>query len=256
MNNEIPGIKYLLNGAAVIVRGTLGNKKLVSQIYETDDGDVVSDDVSLVEKVYDEAPREKIDREVLMARNDLAALRVEASTLRGEILESQKGRKIIIEKLSQHEALKRIEDFLDGKITHFVKWQYGEGIINATDIKADSSCDRGFKLLTLFGRPGQGLTWQLNRYSDGSGGNEEVFPACSLEEAKEILQKKLYELKPGYWGAEAIALAKKYGLNLPDGYLEDYKKRKHNALKKNLLSKENETNGARAALEAFEKEQL
>lgn len=157
-------------------------------------------------KVYAEPPVEvknqtiiELDAKIAEKREEL---RVMGST-RYQIQIHEKEDKKRLEKLAMRSAaLTRLEDFLDGKITHYVKtetWDSQNEIGRKWDITevekercGDDGYDRRLKLLTLFGSSDGNLEYRLNRYSDGSGSSSNlVYPCCSLEEAQRVAREKV-----------------------------------------------------------------
>jgi len=53
--------------------------------------------------------------------------------------------------------------------------------------------EKDMKLLSLFGSSGGDLTWQINRYRDGSGGWTEMTPCLSYEEAINVARQLFAE---------------------------------------------------------------
>jgi|GEM_PF-7124021 len=85
-------------------------------------------------------------------------------------------------------ALSRIQDFIDGKVTHFVREQYDglEIIPQSRSGKPDhyGRVPQEFKLLTLYGSSQGDLSWKIHDYNDGSGcGRYTCIPCTSYEEA-------------------------------------------------------------------------
>src|SRR5262249_25554574 len=127
-------------------------------------------------------------------------------------------------RIRTHEALKRLDDFLAGNITHAVRARYSGISIGtfAEVFEEGGRYDKGVKLLTLFGDKKCGLSWHLNDYRDGSGSYTEIFPCTSLEDAKAVAQSKLDALfdlarrgeRVSYL-SEHIASALKDGLAVP-----------------------------------------
>jgi hypothetical protein len=155
-------------------------------------------------QVYPEPPVEKLHEKIRELDAQLAEKRAalrEVEQTRRDIAATEAADKKRMEALGKRsEALTRIEDFLDGKITHFVNthsydWQddYGKGITitKASDEKCgDDKYSRDLKLLVLLGRSKGDIAWGLHRYSDGSSsGYSWVYPCCSLEEAQETAKR-------------------------------------------------------------------
>ena len=95
------------------------------------------------------------------------------------------------------------------------------------------------KLLTLFGRADGSMGWRVNRYSDGSGGDKDIYPCISYEDAKGFLETKIKEeietneanKRPDHVTRYMIEAKKKYGLCMPsEGKIKEYYKKAANDL--------------------------
>ncbi len=153
-------------------------------------------------EVFTSAPKEVVEKELVAlqakvseAQSALYKVREENRLMDKEI-EARKAR------LKQHEALKYLDDYIAGRITHYVVADhYGEKGSNwrIIDVKTPDNAsgnldqwerkgwlprDGKTKLLSLFGASGGQLDWQLNHYSDGSGiTRTTAYPCLSLHEA-------------------------------------------------------------------------
>lgn len=159
-------------------------------IYDGSDGEPIFGDLEIVTcRLFDEPPRAKVDAEIAAKRAELATLQQAVRDMRAEQIDIERDGKARLAKLAQYDQLKRLEDFLDGKITHYVLADYGPPtIMSLAESKAEYS-DRDLRLLCLFGTTNRSLVWKLNRYSDGSGCYSYVFPCCSFDEAKQTADK-------------------------------------------------------------------
>lgn len=216
--------KYLPDGQAVEVISETPSGIVVCRIFEdTDTGDVVRGKVEIVGKVYDKAPVERMDNEFVALQSnidDLHKKQAEASKAFQEAkaaIEAQKA------KLGRVEKLRMLEDFIDGKITHYVEfcgWSEPK-IIPLKDTVSEYGDGKMLRLLTLFGNSNGNLAWKLNRYRDGSGCDTEVFPVTSEAEALVLIKNRLQNeadeslSKPK---ESIIKAAEKYGVDLPCGY--------------------------------------
>lgn len=150
---------------------------------------------TFIEKVYAEPPVQKLLVEVQHAKATLANLRDEIKTAKQELSRVGTEYQAAVNKLAErNEALKRIGDFLDGKITHYVFLRYGNITVWERE-KATSEIERsyrnpGFKLLTLYGKTGC-LSWGLNQYSDGSGIDTVCVPCVGYDDAMRVVQDEI-----------------------------------------------------------------
>jgi hypothetical protein len=242
MNNYQIGQQYFLpDGRIVILEDiTSSGKYLCSVMLEIDGDDGIIEckgEVLVAEKILVTEPEqqrgpliraaleslEKIKAEHAVVMTDLSAKKQEAHQILTEY-------NAAISKLKQMPALKRIEDFISGKITHFVICGHGDVKIAPFAEAMMENSDRWnkpTKLLTLFGETSGELQWRINRYSDGSGSNHDVIPATSLEDANEAAAgyisaqiKSDFDAGRFYHLAKYIALAEGYGIKVPDNVVE------------------------------------
>ncbi len=248
--------KYLESGQKVWVNRELKEGGfLVENMYENHNNDPDSyrpsyEQSYFVERVFDKAPAAIFDERIAILEKKIKVLRAEELELRFSMREAADKDKALMEKFKQHKKLSLLENFIDGKITHYVEINYGGKIIDFNDAKCQ--CDKkNLKLLTLFGDSEGDLTWRLGYYSDGSGGSSAVTPCCSYEEAKKELQSWMDEqikesVSDGY-----VNLAQKYDLVIAPEYIKkvrDSKIESNNKQIKGYLEKIEEYKGKNKAL--------
>lgn len=201
--------------------------------------------------LHADAPVAKLEQSVIDAQNKLDELNSKIVEASQELRSAEKSQSALIEKLKKHNALSRIDDFLEGRMTHFVTGPTNDGKVNVStfDEFMLSRNDYGrpdgdVKLLSLFGtcknHPGHGnknrdLDWMINKYRDGSGGWTLARPCLSLDEAVATAT----DIILGIWRdrdverpwllAGSIASADKIGMPVPDeirAELEGFKAKK------------------------------
>jgi hypothetical protein len=121
----------------------------------------------------------------------ITKLRLEAAQIENE---NEKLANKEIELSKRHIAIDRITDFLDGKITHYVCFNYAEITVIPIENSMSLGSSRDLKLLSLYGGSRGDLSWKLHCYSDGSGfpGNT-VYPCIGLEEVKKYVNERIHE---------------------------------------------------------------
>jgi hypothetical protein len=274
---------YDRNGRVYEFAGMMGESAVVRQVFDGLgwEGEIEpypSDLASLMplSQLADEPPTAQIVELVLRAENELKRLKNEIAEATSEARQAEKQNADRIAKLKRLSALSRIEDFIDGKITHFaIRTQYGSGVeVKAFDDVMLSKNDYGrfngeVKLLSLYGTkkdyPQHGnmngdLLWRVNQYYDGSGGGGlTVQPCLSEDEAKGIaagwLEEKWEEhrgasdrIAHAHWLKDAIESAVKIGLNVPEDITADFEAQKSKAANDALAKAEAELEKARAAI--------
>jgi hypothetical protein len=204
-------IKYLANGQIVRVLAEAAPNHIVVEVGRTyeDEDEVFFEGTRVVSKVYDQAPTEAIDARIRALLDREKTLLDIIAALHIEHVTAMRDADARLKYLKQFEPLAFIEDFIQGRITHFVICDYSKVMIKAREEALSTKDDydrwsKELKLLTLFGRANGCLQWRLNRYSDGSGGNTDVFPCTSLESAQakaaEVVAGRFEDLrgKEGY----------------------------------------------------------
>lgn len=170
------------------------------EVYSYDGPEISRGAIVIVDKLYIKPPTDSRDKEIL----DLDAQIKERGNLLGElaaeIRTAQKERMDLIKHLSDVPALRHIDDFISGRMTHLVLAPtYGGNIVVETTDEAlrkgESGRDRDGKLrlLTLFGDSKRNLNWMLNSYSDGSGDWSRAFPYTSEEDARAKAQELILD---------------------------------------------------------------
>ena len=220
---------FLERGDEVIYVAQAGSQHVVIPVYEREDGEPDYGKPILVDAVYHEPPVEK--RYTKIAELD-AQIRQAHATLTGikaETREADKQRADILSRLKQNTALKRIDDFLAGNLTHFVLHceSYVKVMPSAEAVKNGNgddrdSYDRTLKLVSLFGDSKGDLEWRINEYRDGSGSNwKTVIPFTSEEEATafavELMANKLSDPKLStHYARRLIPSANTLGVAIPE----------------------------------------
>lgn len=212
---------YTKNGQEVEVLHEIPGKGfLVAPIFEQYDGYPVQGPLMLVDAVYEQAPTARFDAEVVRLKEEIEELRGQRFDLNEDLHEAEQQAKKRMAKFQRLEALQGLEDFVEGRITHYVvKPGWRPPYIIAF---ADAKCEYGKKekkLLTLFGDSEGNLTWRLNRYSDDSGSHSQVIPCLSHEEAVKKVTALLYERMEHDASRKLAEHAEKQGVPLPEGYM-------------------------------------
>lgn len=160
----------------------------------------------------------------------IAAARAQLSEANADLRGLERERDERMQRLQNHPKLQRLEDFLAGRISHFVLTSpYGTTVEIKTleeVLAQDDPADRKekFKLLSLFGRSGGDIQWAVNRWSDGSGTWREGQPFTSYEDALQFASDRIdaeweaWRASPeNYrWLANPITAATALGLPIPE----------------------------------------
>ena len=194
-------------------------------------------------EVYEKPPVPVVHEEVSAATAELDGLREEIgkaygelSTIRAERAEYARDHAAVRERLKENEALRNIDAYLAGTITHFVTSVDYVPKIETFDkaiVRKENRNGKELRLLGLFGDDDRGVRWRVTTYGDGSGGSmSTVIPCLSLEEAQDRVRKILVEktipsLRSGklgqYYGSQVVDLAAEMGVLVPDDLLAQVK---------------------------------
>lgn len=227
------------------------------QILSEDDG--TSDgELRIVQKstLHTNPPRQKINSQIAELRATLEDLRQQILARKRDLQDSKDSCDALMARLKQHESLRQLDEFIAGRVTHYVEISYGPpSIVSFEDAKTDDASSRRdkLKLLTLFGRTDGNLEWGLNRYSDGSGSNATVYPCTSYIGAVEVAGKLFTEHTEKACDPDErtcpnrdwVTAAAKYGITMNPDYLrqlqeqEDAAKSKRIAVLKSQIKKLN-----------------
>lgn len=253
-------IVYTKDGQEVEYIAALEGDHVVGAMFEREEGEPYRGEPFIVSMVYATAPTPRYEKRIVDLRAEIETLEDQKRTLEREKRALQEGDLDRKKRVMQHAAVARIDDFLLGKITHFVYHQYEYRIMTRDETLTYKQSDyeripTGVKLLTLFGKTNGDLEWQLWSYSDGSGNPKEVIPCFSEEEAMAVLKGKMEEAyakwrtdpKSLYYATKAVTAAVKYGFEVPEDVA--------NAVKEQAIKKNTEVRDkAKAAFDAAEAE--
>jgi hypothetical protein len=162
----------------------------------------IFEQLRLVDTVYASCPIASYDQDISKRHAELEKLMSISNDLRDKILDLERQKDTMLnerteclKRINEVEALKGIDDYIQGKITHFIvtppHQPYDISIkpfSEAMEEVSNHRYNKSLKLLTLFGDTKGQLGWKINAYSDGSGSWTNVVPCRSLEEAQEKIK--------------------------------------------------------------------
>jgi len=231
-------VKYTSDGKKVVVVGQLNTQEtIVQEVFCKSDGaEIPSGQNFVVKSLHDEPVvswqekrKKDIDEAYERAR---AAYEREEKSLRLKYREELMVLRSLTKKTKEYQKLgdlgETITKFMAGEITHLVVKEYGDYAITEFGSSIAENDFEEIKLLTLFGGTKQGLQWRLNHYRDGSGSDTDVYPATSIDDAKQIIEGLISaDITKGKGATDSMIKAKKvYGLSVPsqEEISEKYKK--------------------------------
>ena len=153
----------------------------------------------------------------------LPKIKEETEKFKSEYIKVNKKHTLLVNKAKEYEKttncseFETIRQFLQGEIKYVVVEEYfGYKILSLEDILL---YEGSLKLLTLFGKAGCGLSWNLNRYSDGSGTYKMLYP-CTTKEAAinkldELIGERIKERTEFCITKEMLIAQREYNLSNP-----------------------------------------
>lgn len=156
--------------------------------------------------------------------------------------------------------LSLVLDFVHGRITHCAvgSEHYGYKVMPLKDaLTYNDRYDKGLKLVTFFGDQGRAVA-RMNRYSDGSGSDFDIFPFKSEAEGLEWIEKRKNELADMWRNApddasknKALNQLKSQGGKLPDDVVKHISEGMAKAKEERVKLARQELEKAMALPEAF-----
>ncbi|MBC8642099.1 hypothetical protein IAG25_35425 [Caballeronia sp. EK] len=228
---------YDIHGRAGIFVAQASTGYIVEPIHEHEDYDEpIYGSPETWKEVFSSPPTQKLHAEVAEVEAKLKTVLDELHAVRAERHAEDAAYQARAALRKQFKQLEKLDDFIAGKITHFLvsEGDYYPPRIEEFEsfIKTKDRYDKQLRLLSLYGDSKGDLTWNLDRYSDGSGdswrhGN--AWPATSYEDAVSLLSgflEKRYAMlrkeDPKMRGRASMYAdaARKYGLTVPDDIAE------------------------------------
>lgn len=211
------------------------------------------------QEVFAKPPVPVVHEEVAEARRDLdevqKQLRDAEQQLRkmeSERLQLQREQAAVRTRLAEERGLRHLDDFLAGKITHFlVISDYHAPRVRTFDevmVREERRSGKELRLLGLFGDAQRGLRWKVTPYGDGSGSTtDEVIPCTSLEEAQALQVERIkasweHIRRDGrfYAVTETVDLARQLGLEVPQDLADKATEIRRNGAASTLKSRREE----------------
>lgn len=233
-------IKYLTDGTVVkLIQALHGGKFLVSTVYEeyseyNENGHIheIYGEPYIVDNIYDTAPVKKLNQEIKQNEGKLQSIKDEIQKLskHKSLLNSE-----IEQIINDNKYVKQVLQLINKEIKYIaIKNSNAWNIKKFEDaLKEDNSSYSKPKLISLFGNSNGNLTWNINRYSDGSGSWQEVEFFNTEEDAKIFIQKKLNQMLENIlveFNANAFFYlfqnCKEYKVPIPSVLIEKYKQQK------------------------------
>lgn len=212
-------VVYLADGgsAIYIAQHPKGSGHVVGRMVmavpdeDDDDSDFVETDVPImVDAVFKTPPVALIDKSVAdrQAEFDRLTLKItEAYTtlggLTGQIANAERDRRMLLDKLKQLEALRYLDDWIEGRLGWCVLVDFsGPTVMKVEDASKNAEShgwgEPKYRLLSLLGKSGGDIGWNLNYYTDGSGSNREIH-LCKTEGEAKAKAQQLFDVRVKWW---------------------------------------------------------
>lgn len=217
--------------------------------------------------LYAEPPRQRQETELAQIKQQIEENRAKLVQIQEAIIHAESEAKQRNKKIEKALGVKRLEDFIDGKFTHFVIGRYDVKTFEEAIVSKEEDWkynkDRKFRLLTLFGRSRGDLQWKVNEYSDGSGYWTEAVPCFSEIEARAIVQDRIEEdcqkwiqTRCDGWSAAKVAASagERLGLVVPEVVLAEIRTEKRQQLAAEIEAKKLNVKRLTSELEALQSE--
>lgn len=238
---------YDIHGRAASYIANSAHGHVVEAIYETDDDGPSYGKPEVWREVFKSPPTAKLHSEIAKLEADLNATRTELYRIQEQRRIEDREYAARTNERKRFAQLQTLDDFIAGKITHFFTVEgYSERMsIQTFDefmVSDEDKWDRKLRLLSLFGGSKGDLSWYVNRYSDGSGGNNSrCFPALSYEGAvrlaSEWIEGRYADIRTKEHKHASLDLAnaaKRFGFTVPDDIAQWAKQTADTAREKNL----------------------
>lgn len=174
-------------------------------------------------EAYIKPPVDVIAPEITKLVEQQTALYAQVAHLRKEREQEEKEIKNRLARLTRHEKLRRLEDYLAGKIQFFVEAAWSAVKILPLADAHDGASDSYYRkprLLTLYGGSKGELNWNLSQYSDHSGSATTVYPCLTEEEARAKAKELLHEQCAKGPNDSILKNFDKLKIEPPNGYRE------------------------------------
>lgn len=182
---------YLEDGQVCEYVAATHDGHVVRPIFENDRDDEDNSwmgDPRVVRKCWASEPKPKLTADIAALQVQADALKAEISRLKVETNDAIYAHRRQIETIAKVPSLERLEQFIEGKITHCVVVNYSEGPKVQTFLEASkNTSDNEYSFLKLKADDKGIPAWKFR------SSQENVTPCLSLEEGKEIAAKMFAE---------------------------------------------------------------
>jgi hypothetical protein len=259
---------YDIHGQAGSYVARTAGGHIVEPMYDADgDEEPHFDDAVTWREVFAAPPTARLHAEVATIEQQLATARAELQTVRNERHASDQEHRERLNRLKKYTHLTRLDDYLEGRITHFVTYgRYSNDIsVQTFDQVMKGDRSRSVPLLVLYGDYSDTAMRDTHWSLINSENVTKVMPCASLEEAMTKAQIEVEKVfaawrtdpkgSYGHSGLLAVArAAQKVGLVVPEDVLAECAARDAATLTSQLTSRRAELAKVQAAVDEAEKQ--
>lgn len=242
--------KYTSDGKKVVVLGSLNeSSKIVQEVFIIDGKEIPSGE-NFIASVLHDAPAiswkerqiQRIESQYNEAVNGREKEMRELQKRHNNRVKSIKEQLGFLSQLNEKVDTSKVQllvDLISGNLSHIViDSGYGKiRVLEFTEAITRTEYGRfdSLKLLSVYGNTKGELDYRLNRYCDGSGSDDRVFPCNSKEMAAEVVKARiLARAEAGRLTQEILDLADKYDYEIPALHLAKYNEARKVELQKRL----------------------
>lgn len=235
-------VKFTSDGKKVVVIGSLNSQeKIVQEIFVVDGSEIPSGEHFVVKSLHDapavswkerelkkieeryEADRRRYEREI----DDLTkSYRQKSQELRAKL--NYIGLSL---KNANENSFKTLVDYITGEIEWIVVKHYDLQILSISEF--NQMYEDKLRLISIFGKDDGTFTYAIGDYYDYSGGNKKFIPFKNYEDALSCFKELVIS---DDISEKNIAIAEKFGFELPKAKVEEWKAKKVEQLNKNILN--------------------
>lgn len=213
--------------------------------------------------VFAEPPVPKYNEELKSIHAHIEKARADLRTAQDEHRQFLASARERAAERSKIEALRNLDDFLAGKITHYAVFEqyHAPKILTLQEaVSSESRYDKKLRLLCLYGdNKTREIYWHLDQYSGYSSGDysANVYPARSEEEARELIRAKIAahlaaDVKSGsHEFISHVAWAEQWGVPVPEALADLAAKARVKASEDKRREVLNRYNAAAAEMHSF-----
>lgn len=254
-------IKYTSDGKKVAVLGQLNDKQsIVQEVFVVNEQEIPSGENFVVSSLHDGPAiswkekkllelEERYERERKSWDSQISNLNKTMREQTDKIKDFVKQYKLTLADTDIPKGFDTALKLMSGHFKYVVLYNYGRYDVQLFEdaLKSKDSFNNGLKLLTLFGKSDGDLNFRINRYSDGSGSNEDIEFFETEDECIEYIREKVKDSidQSSKLYSSIVQMATNYDVELPEDMLKEYFDKEVDYANKQLDKKKDELKKAK-----------